>query len=64
MDEFDVMSDFTISKRIGYGSIHDGEMVNLRFCCTCFDRVTHACTIDPFIRISDVVPKDGESNAN
>lgn len=54
MDEFDIMSDFVISKKIGYGSIHDGEEVNMRLCCACFDRITHACVIDPFIRVSDL----------
>lgn len=49
MDDFDVMSDFTISKRIGYGSIHDGELVDFKLCCACFDRVTIACVISPFI---------------
>lgn len=65
MDEFDIMSDFTISKKIGYGSVHDGEEVDLKLCCACFDRVTHACVIDPFIRASDVVlAESGESNAS
>ena len=65
MDEFDVMSDFTISKKIGYGSVHDGEEVDLKLCCACFDRVTHACVIDPFIHIWDVdIAGGGESNAN
>lgn len=54
MDEFDVMSDFTISKKIGYGSVHDGEEVDLKLCCDCFDRVTHACVIDPFICVFDL----------
>ncbi len=65
MDEFDIMSGFTISKKIGYGSIHDGEEVDLKLCCACFDRVTHACVIDPFIRVFDVVlAENGESNAS
>lgn len=65
MDEFDIMSDFAISKKIGYGSIHDGEEVDLKLCCACFDRVTHACVIDPFIHVSDVVlTESGESNAS
>lgn len=49
MDEFDELSDFTIAKKIGYGSVHDGETVDLRLCCACFDRVTHACVISPFV---------------
>lgn len=53
MDDFDVLSDFTIAKKIGYGSIHDGETVDFRMCCVCFDRVTHACVISPFIEDGD-----------
>lgn len=59
MDEFDVMSDFIISKEIGYGSVHDGEKVNMRLCCACFDRITHACVIDPFIRASSLTDGGG-----
>ena len=61
MDEFDIMLNFTISKEIGYGSVHDGEKVNMRLCCACFDRITHACVIDPFIRVSSLADEGGLS---
>lgn len=53
MDDFDVLSDFTLSKRVGYGSVHDGERADLRLCCACFDRITHACVISPFISVDE-----------
>lgn len=47
LDLFDRQQDFTIHKRIGYGSIHDGDMVTLRLCSRCFDDLVGACAIWP-----------------
>lgn len=39
LDYFDIKEDFSLVKDIGYGSIHDGEHLNLHMCCSCFDKV-------------------------
>lgn len=49
MDEFDNLFDFSVSKRVGYGSIHDGDMLELKLCCSCFDKIMGSCAINPFI---------------
>lgn len=36
-DEF---ADLCFEKQIGYGSIHDGEILKLSLCCECFDYST------------------------
>lgn len=38
LDFWDQLEDFGLHKRIGYGSIHDGEKIDLRLCCKCFDK--------------------------
>lgn len=48
LDIFDIQEDFSIKKHnIGYGSVHDGDAVDIRLCCGCFDRLVKQCTIDP-----------------
>lgn len=47
LDEMDLQNDFTIHKKIGYGSVHDTGEVELRFCCKCFDTLVAQCTKDP-----------------
>lgn len=48
LDMFDIQNDFTIQKdAVCYGSGLDGERVELRLCCSCFDRIAYACEISP-----------------
>lgn len=47
MDLWDIKEGFFIHKRVGYGSIHDGEVVNLNLCCSCFDKLISDCAVDP-----------------
>ena len=50
LDFFDLQEDFTIHKKIGYGSIHDGEEEDLHLCCDCFDRLLASCKVSPVIK--------------
>ena len=47
LDFFDLQQDFTIHKQVCYGSIHDGDHVNLKLCCECFDRAVADCKVSP-----------------
>lgn len=47
LDFFDQQENFTIHKKIGYGSVYDGTTANLKLCCACFDRIVSMCTISP-----------------
>ena len=45
LDLFDLQEDFSIHRQhIGYGSIHDGDNVDLQLCCDCFDKLVSECT--------------------
>ena len=35
----DKFADLHFEKQIGYGSVHDGENLDLYLCCECFDRL-------------------------
>lgn len=47
LDFFDRQEDFSIHKQIGYGSIHDGDIVCMRLCCDCFDKLIDECCVSP-----------------
>ena len=47
LDFFDRQEDFSIHKQIGYGSAHDGDIVCMRLCCDCFDKLIDECCISP-----------------
>lgn len=51
-DEWDEQEDFSLERRIGYGSTHDGEVIRLDMCCRCFDEFVDTyliprCSISP-----------------
>lgn len=38
-DEWDRQEDFGIHRHVGYGSKYDLSVIELDFCCSCFDKV-------------------------
>ena len=46
-DIWDVQEDFTITKTLGYGTVHDGDRLNLHLCCECMDKLIGECVITP-----------------
>lgn len=47
LDFFDQQEDFTIHKKIGYGSIYDGCTVHYQLCCDCFDKAVAESAVSP-----------------
>ena len=47
LDFFDLQNDFSILKRIGYGSVHDGVDVHMGLCSDCFDKLVEECEVSP-----------------
>ncbi len=47
LDFFDQQEEFSIHKKVGYGSEYDGLTVNLQLCCECFDKLVQACRVSP-----------------
>ena len=55
IDEMDLACNgFSINYQFGYGSIHDGDYLNIDLCSECQDKlVTHlkeVCKIDPIVQ--------------
>lgn len=42
----DKYADLHFKKKIGYGSVHDGEVLELNLCCKCFDDVVKHLEIE------------------
>ena len=53
LDFWDIQGDFTLHKHIGCGSIHDGDIVRLQFCCECFDEIVDECKVSPIEEVED-----------
>lgn len=49
LDQWDRQEDYTIHTTCGYGSAHDGDTVELRLCCHCFDELVDQCIVSPVI---------------
>lgn len=47
LDEWDMQQDFTVEKRLSYGSKYDDDMLVLRLCNDCMDELIASCVIDP-----------------
>ena len=52
-DEWDYHENYSIQKKIGYGSSHDGETLSLDICVDCMDKLIDGCKISP---VYDVDP--------
>lgn len=45
---WDLQEDFLIHKnQLGYGTVHDGDSVSLRLCCSCFEKLVASCVVNP-----------------
>lgn len=55
MDFFDIQEDFTISRKVGYGSKYDMMIIDLHLCGDCFDKIVDGCKESPVIGAWDWV---------
>lgn len=53
LDVFDLQQDFTIHKKIQYGSSYDGCRVHFQLCCDCFDKAVEQCKVNPIEEAED-----------
>lgn len=47
MDDFDIQEGFSFHQRLGYGSRHDEDQLDLDLCCACVDQLIDECAISP-----------------
>ena len=42
LDEFDLQEKFSFKRYIGYGSKYDMNILDVKLCCDCFDKLLEA----------------------
>lgn len=53
MDMWDIQEDFSMQRHLGYGSKHDGDILDLDLCCDCMDELIDSCVISPVTDVDD-----------
>lgn len=48
-DMWDEQEDFSIRRRLGYGTAYDGDELDLDLCCGCMEKIIDECIISPII---------------
>lgn len=48
-DVYDEQHDFSLVRRLGYGSVYDGNEIELDICCDCMDKLLDMCKVSPFV---------------
>ena len=48
-DIWDKQESFNIYRRLGYGTIYDGDDLELDLCCKCMEELIAGCKISPII---------------
>jgi len=46
-DIFDEQENFSIYKRLGYGTKYDGDILEINLCCDCMEELIEECVINP-----------------
>ena len=47
LDFWDKQEDFSIIKKLGYGTKYDGQRLRYRVCCSCIEDLIFECVICP-----------------
>ena len=50
LDEWDLQQDFSVYKKVTYGSAHDMETLHICLCNDCMDELIASCVVDPIIK--------------
>ena len=49
LDRWDEQEDFSIEKKLGYGTSYDGEELSLHLCCDCMEEIINNCHVNPIV---------------
>lgn len=47
MGMWDIQEDFSMQRKLGYGSKYDEYNLDLDLCCNCMDKLIESCIITP-----------------
>lgn len=46
---WDTQENFSIKRSLGYGTIYDGDKLDINLCCECMEKLIEECAISPII---------------
>lgn len=49
LDIFDEQENFTLTRKLGYGTKYDGEELRINLCCGCMESLIDSCTVSPIV---------------
>ena len=52
MDFADAVADFKLYKYLGYGTKYDGDLLDMKICCKCMERLIDACAKSPVTNVN------------
>lgn len=47
LDIWDKQEDFSLVRKLGYGTAYDGEILELQVCCDCMETFITECVVSP-----------------
>lgn len=50
---WDTQENFSIKRSLGYGTIYDGDELDINLCCECMEKLIEECIISPIIDTED-----------
>jgi len=53
LDFWDFTEDYSIKRRLGYGTKYDGDDLELHICCDCMDKLIDGCKISPITPVDE-----------
>ena len=48
-DMWDAQENFSIHRKLGYGTKYDGDTLELDLCCDCIEKIVEECKVSPII---------------
>ena len=48
-DIWDTQENFSVYRRLGYGTKYDGDDLELDLCCDCMEKLIDECIISPIV---------------
>lgn len=48
-DMWDAQENFSIHRKLGYGTKYDGDTLELDLCCDCIEKIIKECKVSPII---------------
>ena len=46
-DKYDELENYSYKRKMGYGTIYDGMMLDLHICCDCMEEFISSCKVVP-----------------